>query len=603
MKDKILAFIEKYKKYVIIAGIGLGLIIIGSLSWTLVFSKYNEFYKEEKAFTKAVKRYYEYHTKALPQKGESKDLTLQDLYDKELIDDLYVPSSRKMCDTSSWVRVYMDEEGEYKYITYLKCGRYSSRIDHEGPKITLNGDAVSYMALDTEYQEEGVKEINDNKDGKMDIAKVTIDSSNVNTKKIGTYKVTYTIKDSHYNKTVVTRQVVVTKGFSDTVRKSVSSDGYYKGTSNNYVLFSGMLFRIVRINEDDTVKLVLDQPVNNMRANYEKYEDSNIDTWLNKEFLNALTSSKYLVDTNYCVGSINSMADYTTYCSETVKRKVGLLDVSEYYNTYSGNTTSILSKSFTLGHKIGDNYADATFNETAPTGTDTSILAPIRPVITVASSLSIMSGDGSITKPYKLNDYEYANKTDRINTRLIGEYLEYSGLVFRINQIDTNKNVRVILDGEWIVKPDNNKLYISTNNIDKWSFNVKNDNEPGYVINNDYLDFIDVKSIKESTYEIPTNDKDKKYNKYKASKIKAKIVLPKTYDLFAATGTADYMYAYIDKSTNNQMLFMINTYDGRVFEIDKSGYNSYSIKIVTTLDGNLKIESGKGTVNSPYKLR
>ena len=603
MKDKIIGLYNKYPKYFKIGGIVLGVLLLGFLSWKLVFVKYKEFHDNESKFTKAAKRYYEYHKQALPKKGESRELTLQDLYDMDLVEDLFVPSSRKLCDVdNSWVRVYIDEKDEYKYYTYLKCGRYQSRVDHEGPEITLKGDTDITVALGSEYTELGVKSAVDKKDGKIDVKNVVI-SSNINMHQIGEYKVTYTAKDSHYNKTVVTRNVTVAKGLTDTVRSTANGDGYYKGHSNNYVLFSGMLWNIVHVNEDGSVKLILNQPLANLRANYNTYKDSNIDKWLNNVFYKAIASNKYIVKKDYCIGKINSMNDINGYCDDLISTKVGLLDVYEYRNTFNGDDSSINSRSFMLSHKIGDNYADATFDTTTPDGTLPSILAPIRPVITVNDKLSILAGDGTYAKPYKLNDYSYANKKDKINTRIVGEYVEYSGLVFRIIGIDKNNNVRLILNGEWEVAPNNTALYISTDNLDKWEFNLDDEKNPAYIINNDYLDYLNTKDVVTTEYDIPINDADKMYDEYKTEKVKAKLVLPKTYDLFSNVGTAEYLYTYLDRSTNDQMLFMANTANGKVFELGKTDFNSYSIKFVTTIKGDMLIESGKGTLGNPYKLK
>lgn len=604
MKELIMQFINKYKKYVILTGSGLGLILIGVISWNLIFVKYYDFAQKEKKFIKAAERYYEFHKQFLPKKNESKDLTLQDLYDLDQLDDLYVPKSRKMCDVNnSWVRVF-NNNGEYEYYSYLKCGKYQSRTDHEGPEITLKGESKIVVALGSTFEDPGIKKVIDNKDGEIDIKNVVIDSSNLNTNKIGNYTITYTVKDSHYNKTIITRKITVSKGLTDTVKATANPNGYYIGTSDNYVLFSGMLWRIVKVNEDGTVKIILNESTANLRANYEKYKDSNIDTWLNKVFYKALKgTNKYIVNTDYCVGNINSMNDYSNYCSETIKSKVGLLDINDYLNTFGGNASSIIAKSFMLSHKIGNNYADGTFDDTKPDGTDSAILAPIRPVITLTNDLSILSGNGTYKNPYKLNDYSYANKTDKINTRLIGEYIEYSGLIFRINNVDKDKNVQLILAGEWIVKPNDTSLYISTDKIDEWKFDLEDENNPAYLMNNDYLDYINTKNIVTTEYEIPTNDPSVKYNKYKTKKVKAKIVLPKTYDLFSSAGDAKYVYAYLDNSTNKNLLFMANTANGKVFELGKNDFNTYSLKIVLTIKGDLRIESGKGTVNSPYKLK
>ena len=604
MKKLILDFIDKNKKLSIMIAVGFGLILLGLLSWNLVFVKYKDFAVNESKFIKAAKRYYEYHSQFLPKDNESREVTLQDLYDYNQIGDLYAPKSRKMCDVNSWVRVFKIDN-EYKYYAYLKCGKYSSRVDHEGPVITLNGDDEITVPLNTEYKELGVKDVNDKKDGKMNIENVIIDSSKVNTKKIGTYDVTYTVIDSKYNKTIKVRKVTVTKGLTATIKGITSEDGFVKGNDkNNYILFSGMLWRAYKLNEDGTVRLILNSPVTNLRMNFTKYDKSNPDTWLNDVFYKALKkngSTKYLVKSKYCVSPINSMMDYEGYCNEAVERNIGLLDINEYYKTSINGTSSIFSKSFALANMIGTNYADATFDDSMPAGVTNAVLAAIKPVITI-NDMSIMSGDGTIVKPYKLNDYSYGKKTEKINTRLIGEYLEYSGLKFRILGKD-NDNVRLIMNEVLTVKPDDTPLYISTENLDKWEFNLKDDNNPAYIVNNDFLDYLNTKYILDTEYDIPLNDPQLKYNEYKTTKVKAKIVFPKTYELFAAIGNSRYMYTYIDKSTSDTSLFTVNSSNGRGFELDKTDFLSYSVKGIITIKGDLRIESGNGTVNDPYKMK
>ena len=68
------------------------------------------------------------------------------------------------------------EDGEYKYYTYLKCGAISSIVDHDGPKITLNGDDEITIDKGDKYKELGVKSVVDNSDGKLDVNDVVIDS-------------------------------------------------------------------------------------------------------------------------------------------------------------------------------------------------------------------------------------------------------------------------------------------------------------------------------------------------------------------------------------------------------------------------------------------
>ena len=50
------------------------------------------------------------------------------------------------------------KDGKYEYYTYLKCGKYESDTDHEGPVITLNGDTEQKVSRGSEYIRASQKE-------------------------------------------------------------------------------------------------------------------------------------------------------------------------------------------------------------------------------------------------------------------------------------------------------------------------------------------------------------------------------------------------------------------------------------------------------------
>ena len=83
-------------------------------------------------------------------------------------------------------------------------GRTITVVDGELPKITLNGDAVTVIECGSTYTEAGV-EVTDNCDTGLE-AEI---SSNVDSEKPGSYRVTYSIEDSSGNKTEASRLVIV----------------------------------------------------------------------------------------------------------------------------------------------------------------------------------------------------------------------------------------------------------------------------------------------------------------------------------------------------------------------------------------------------------
>lgn len=600
--------IKENIKLIIIASVGVLLILVGLLSWNLYFSKYKIFYEQEKSFLEAVERFYSMNKQMLPKTLETREMTLQDLYDGEHIDDLYIPKTMKLCDSdNSWVRVYKNEDGEYEYNTYLKCGSFQSKIDHVGPEIILKGGNKITIPLGSKYEELGIESINDDVDGKIDSNRVIIDSSKVDTSKVGTYEVTYTVRDTTYNKTVVTRKVVVARNLTTVVREATDDSNYYKGeVDNNYLLFSGMLFRIVNVNEDGSVVLISDSALTYLRFNHSVYKDSNIDGWLNNIFYNSIYDKEYLVDKIYCVGGVSSVNDISNSCGEQITSKIGLLSVNEYNATLL-NGKSFLNVGggyFALGHKVGENnYLTVPMDQKK--GMESSILSPIRPVITLKNNLFISSGLGTSDNPYKLNDYKYGKENELLRERIIGEYIEYSGLNFRILGLDKNNNVKVIMADPLMVQPYNTKVTIKLSENTK--FNPEEVGNYGYNLNNDYLDYIDTKYLVDMEYEIPMNDSSLKYTEYTKEKVNGKILLSKTYELFSAIDSAynnrTSNYIYIDQSIDSGNIFVSTGGNVLAYEMLKTNFDSYDVKGVMTLKGNIKLSGGKGTVNNPYKLK
>ena len=129
-------------------------------------------------------------------KNESVKLSAQDNYDGDITDKIeYKISNGKIVyrvqDSSN-----NSEEKEFNI----------SINDIEKPSLILNGDATMYLSLGAKYEEPGYVAI-DNCNGNItDKVKVT---GNVNTKKEGTYELSYSIKDDYDNETILKRIVKI----------------------------------------------------------------------------------------------------------------------------------------------------------------------------------------------------------------------------------------------------------------------------------------------------------------------------------------------------------------------------------------------------------
>lgn len=97
------------------------------------------------------------------------------------------------------------------------------------PEITLNGDSTVYLNLYEAYQEKGVKAI-DNCEG--DISKDVKITGSVDTKKVGTYTLTYTVSDTSNNTNSISRNVIVREPNKNGVVYLTFDDGPMQGTTN-----------------------------------------------------------------------------------------------------------------------------------------------------------------------------------------------------------------------------------------------------------------------------------------------------------------------------------------------------------------------------------
>ena len=101
--------------------------------------------------------------------------------------------------------------------------------DVEKPIITLNGDSSTFLNLNENYQEEGVV-ITDNCDGDLS-SKVEI-TNNIDTTKVGDYRVIYKVKDNSNNKSKLIRDVRVRESLLPNTIYLTFDDGPRDGTTD-----------------------------------------------------------------------------------------------------------------------------------------------------------------------------------------------------------------------------------------------------------------------------------------------------------------------------------------------------------------------------------
>lgn len=233
-------------------------------------------------------------------------------------------------------------------------------------------------------------------------------------------------------------------------------DTFLKGEcSNNYVWYSGKLWRVVlENNETGVIKMVTDNAITTIPYNPEEnnlFENSYADQWLNQEFLPTLhDTSTYLVE--------NSIWDTTPLYSDanilrptletTVERTVGLLNAYEYRTTGAGNGFLYRYENgskyeglawWTLTSCSNESYSpprvyNVIYNNGMLSADSANSAVGIRPAINVKNNIQIISGMGTIDNPYILEGdiQEPVNGTTLLSTRYSGEYITFNNELYRI---------------------------------------------------------------------------------------------------------------------------------------------------------------------------
>ena len=581
------------------------IVVIIFLVWYFVISPAITFKQSEKIVEEAGKDYFNLNSSKLPTGERTATVTLQELFHKSYLkEDIYIPHTKEPCSLKeSWVKVRR-EDGEYKYYTYLKCGSKESNVDHEGPKITLNGKKEITLVRGEKYEEPGVKSIKDNVDGKIETKEVVIKDSSLNVDEIGSYEITYTAVDSLSNKTTVVRKINVIEQLKNTVLIETEQKGYYTGSEpKNYIYFSGTLFRIIGISGDD-IKIVAQEDIANV--NYD-----GIDKWLDY-YYNHLTdgAKKLIVKNKYCNMQVTEDTYTTTECaSYTEKRNAYIPSVTDINlaEDSQGNYLKPLTISWTANEKDAENafaVRNIFYGAAGIYYSDTKISNyGIRPVLTIKGDVLLKKGTGTKENPYYIGETPSASTDDKINTRHSGEYIEYSGVLWRIVEVNKDGTTKIISNKVINKNAEKITTFYDTTSETK-QYNPKENGNVGYYINNKVSEFIETSYFVNREVKVPIYEKDILYNKeIETKKYKVKLSAPNMYEMYSAFSyDSNEMKSYWLLNSSKEKYYKAAVTDIGVVLTKIGDYDEYGIRVVGNLSDNIFIVKGKGTKENPYRI-
>ena len=579
--------------------------IIVAFTWFLVLSPIITFHNNEKKVEDAARRYYEINSEMLPTGERVKTLPLLTLYHKAFLEgDIYSPYSKKVCSgEKSWVKV-KKVDGEYKYYVYLDCGLLKSKVDHEGPVIKLNGDSNITVDFGLEYKEPGVSSVVDKMDGKISTDNVKI-KGDVDTSKIGTYEVTYTVNDSLTNSTTVTRTVTVVKKFGSTIKQKLKEASNFVGNpDDNYVRLSNILFRIYGLDDKGNVILVTSDDISAISySKLDKWFDY-FESTLNDE------SKKLLVKSKFCNMTLDDNSLDTTQCSSyTSSRYSYAPSVIEINRSMDVSRNSFIKNTkwnWTANAKDNDNGYVSSYAYDGPYASKTYVADSVtnnygvRAMLVVKGSALIKGGNGHIDDPYVFGDIKKAVPKDLLNTRYVGEYfVSPSGELWRIVAVDGN-NVKAISEFT-AMNVDETVTLISEDGT--YIYNPDKKDNFAFFFTNLASQYLDTSMLELHEISVPIYKNKIIYgDESNVKKYKVKLAAPDMFEVFSAQCAGCQSYWFINSSKNKSVAAAMLD-GGSPVNGDIPEFQDFGVRVVGYVKNKYVISGGNGTISSPYVIK
>ncbi|MCI8544935.1 MAG: hypothetical protein HFH09_01745 [Bacilli bacterium] len=372
---------------------------------------------------------------------------------------------------------------------------------------------------------------------------------------------------------------------------------YYKGAvEDNYVFYSGILWRIVKVDQNNNVILISEDALTSMVLGYEadNFKKSYGYDWLNNTFYNQLSNQELLVEHSYCADAILDSNDVR--CTKEETGKITMMSVYEYLKasgskSYLNNGKTFWTVSPNEEYKTWFvNQSGLVSNESV--SGESYYSYGIRPVIAVKGDTKILAGSGTKDSPYQITII----KSSALKEQFIGSYVSYSNQIWRIIEIN-DLGVKIALNGYLKVNDEEiSEPFSKDSNL----YSIKSTDNIGYYLNSKYYDSLE---NKEYLVEYPWRNyyynSVEKYNYHgkAADVVRTEVGLLQVSDLF------------INNFSDYALMNPANEDDGTVFTVLKDGRlfansvtENLKVRPVVVLKINLTISGGSGTESDPFEI-
>ena len=381
---------------------------------------------------------------------------------------------------------------------------------------------------------------------------------------------------------------------NDKYREINGINYFINDSNNNYLMYSNILWRIIKVNKDNSIMVISDSSLTSLAYGESvNFTESYINKWLNQndnEYSGILEKNlhnkeTYLQPTISCIDTVNELDNKD--CENIInKNYISLLTTSDYVNIGNKDSYVINNEYFYLNNtneELKPWYIDNEGKITTTSGKDTY---GVKPVITIKSNIDYISGDGTKDNPYKIEN----------ENGLFGSYVKLDNQLWRIYQVNEN-DVRLVLND--YLKVNNKPIeYIYSNNS-----SYHDDYKYGsiaYYLNHNFLNTLSYKDkIKEVSWTNGYYGSNSKYDYEPAinTTINTKVALISIGDIKLNNELDDYFTLTGTKSKGST----IYTIKSNQKLYTKSIQNKAYIVPTISLEKNL-LTKGTGTYDNPLEM-
>ncbi len=369
---------------------------------------------------------------------------------------------------------------------------------------------------------------------------------------------------------------------------------YFRGREiNNYVWFANRMFRVLEVNQDNTVKLVSNDLVSMFMWGEEtSYDKSNIRLWLTDDdsehagvyYKTIPNPNKFIKKTSY---TIDSLKKGTVKSGEERKAdNVVSLTLSDYIRSGSKDGFLNNGKLFYLLGFSSDNENLYVEEDGSIKVCDNLDAYGVRSVITLNKNLVVSQGDGSVNNPYVINQGKDINYVD--------SYVKLGDDLYKVS-FDNNGILKMYLNGYIVVDGDEVLMSYSGSSS---HFDYSDRKNIAYYLINSYLNSLPYRDyIVTSTYPLGEMSAETGYNYQNiySNNFDGSISLLNLFDYVSNNELTDF---FRNNTTSSVGDVQYVTYSNGIVEETDVKEMKHIVPVIS-INSDI-IKGGTGRIDDPY---